>query len=155
MSKLSSIRLAIELATRERDQFAKNHAHALGSVDFARGQLSQLVSYASDIDHRWVGVGAGALSAEMVRHHYQFMDRLQTAIALQEEVVANFLRQADLAHKTLLKAEVKLSGLGQLLKAREAMQDMAQRRREQAETDEFASQRFLRARADNALGELR
>lgn len=155
MSNLRSVRLAIELATRQRDQLAKNHAGALRNVDFAKGQLSQLTSYASDIDNRWLGGATGALSVELVRHHYQFVDRLQTAIAMQDGVVANFLQHADTAHKALLQAEFRLSGLGQVLKARETALDSVHRRREQAETDEFASQRFLRARAEQAHGDLR
>ena len=155
MSKLRSIRLAIELATRQRDQLAKNHAHALRNVDFAKGQLSQLATYASDTDSRWMGGGAAAMSAEMVRHHYQFMDRLQQAIAMQNGVIANMVNQADVAHKALLQAEFRLSGLGQVLKTRQATLDAVHRRREQHDTDAFASQRFLRAKAEQAQGDTR
>lgn len=155
MSKLRSIRLAIELATRQRDELAKNHAHALRNVDFARSQLAQLTAYASDIDSRWVNGATSALSAEMVRHHYQFMDRLQQAIGMQNGVIGNMVSQADTAHKALLQAEFRLSGLGQVLKAREATLDAVHRRREQHETDEFASQRFLRARAEQVHGDPR
>jgi flagellar protein FliJ len=155
MSKLRSIRLAIELATRQRDELAKNHAHALRNVDFARSQLAQLTAYASDIDSRWVNGATSALSAEMVRHHYQFMDRLQQAIGMQNGVIANMVSQADTAHKAVLQAEFRLSGLGQVLKAREATLDAVHRRREQHETDEFASQRFLRARAEQVHGDPR
>jgi flagellar FliJ protein len=155
MSKLRSIRLAIELATRQRDQLAKNHAQALRNVDFAKSQLSQLVTYAGDTDGRWMNGGAAALSAEMVRHHYQFVDRLQHAIAMQNGVIDNMNSQAGVAHKALLQAEFRLSGLNQVLQAREATVQAVHKRREQHETDEFASQRFLRAKAAQTQGDLR
>jgi flagellar FliJ protein len=155
MSKLRSIRLAIELATRQRDALAKTHAQALRNVDFAKSQLTQLATYASDTDGRWMSGSAAAMSAEMVRHHYQFMDRLQQAIAMQNGVIANSASQADTAHKALLQAEFRLSGLGQVRKAREATLDAVHKRREQHETDEFASQRYWRAKAASAQGDIR
>ena len=147
--------MAIELATRQRDQLAKQHAQALRAVDFGRGQLSQLTTYAGDIDGRWTNGSTTAMSAEMVRHHYQFMDRLQQAMALQNGVIDNLVNQAHVAHKALLQAEFRLSGLSQVLKTREAELDAVKKRREQLETDEFASQRYLRAKAAQAQGELR
>ena len=53
MSELRSIHLAIELATRQRDVLAKNHAQAIRNMDFAKSQMGQLQNYALDTDGRW------------------------------------------------------------------------------------------------------
>lgn len=42
MSRLKSILLAIELATRRRDELAKAAANARNSLGFAQGQMAQL-----------------------------------------------------------------------------------------------------------------
>ena len=83
MSQHKSIRLAIELATRQRDEAARAVAHMNRNLGFARDQMAQLDGYAADTDARLIGARDGVLSAELIRHHYQFMDRLQQAISLQ------------------------------------------------------------------------
>jgi flagellar FliJ protein len=152
MSNLHSLRLAIELATRQRDALAKAHAQALSHVDYAKSQLLHLSTYAADTDIRWTGGSAFALSAEMIKHQYQFMDRLQQAIEMQNGVINNLNAQAGASHQALLRSEFRLLGLKQVLKAREAGLDLQQKRREQTETDEFAAQRFFRATVENTQG---
>jgi flagellar FliJ protein len=153
MSELRSIHLAIELATRQRDVLAKNHAQAIRNMDFAKSQMGQLQNYALDTDGRWTGATGTLLSAELIRHHYQFMDRLQQAIGMQEGVMANLSKQLETAHQALLQAEFRLAGLNQVLKTRQSAIELTQKRREQRQTDEFAAQRHLRARSAQMRGE--
>ncbi|MES2948379.1 MAG: flagellar export protein FliJ [Pseudomonadota bacterium] len=153
MSALKSVLLAIELATRQRDELNKTAARVERSLIFARGQMQQLQGYAADTDARWTGAGARGISLELVRHQYQFMDRLQQAIAMQSSVILNAGRQLELAKANVLKAEVKLSGLNQILKARQAVLLRAQGRREQRHTDEFAAMQHARNRAQPMSGE--
>ena len=153
MSELRSILLAIELATRQRDELAKAAARAKRNVGFAEDQMAQLQGYATETDSRWTGAAPGVLSAELIRHHYQFMDRLQQAIGMQSGVLVNSRRQLELANKTLLQAEFRLSGLNQILKTRQAAALRKQERREQRQTDEFAAMLHTRTRALAVSGE--
>ncbi len=153
MSALKSVLLAIEHATLRRDDLAKAVARVERSQSFARDQMAQLKGYAADTDARWTGSGARGLSLELVRHQYQFMDRLQQAIELQSGVLANTARQLELAKANLLQAEIRLSGLNQILKARQAAVLSQQRRREQRQTDEFAAMQYTRNRALPMSGE--
>lgn len=147
MTEFKSIRLAIELATLERDDAAKHHAQSIRNLGFARQQMEQLQSYAADTDNRWLqGPQGGQVSAELIRHHYQFMDRLQHAIHIQDGVLADLQRAIDSAHQALLQKEFRLSGLKQVLKTREAALNERMRRREQRQTDEMAAQRHQRLR---------
>jgi len=153
MSALKSVLLAIEHATLRRDDLAKAVGRVERSQSFARDQMAQLKGYAADTDARWTGSGARGLSLELVRHQYQFMDRLQQAIELQSGVLANTARQLELAKANLLQAEIRLSGLNQILKARQAAVLSQQRRREQRQTDEFAAMQYTRNRALPMSGE--
>jgi len=153
MSALKSVLLAIEHASLRRDEMAKAVARVERSQTFARDQMAQLKGYAADTDARWTGSGARGLSLELVRHQYQFMDRLQQAIELQSGVLANTARQLELAKANLMQAEIRLSGLNQILKSRQIALLSQQRRREQRQTDEFAALQYTRNRALPMSGE--
>jgi flagellar FliJ protein len=153
MSKFHAIELAIALATRQRDALALKHAQSIRNLNFGKDQLAQLTGYAADTDVRWTTGGtAVALSAELIRHHYQFMDRLQNAVQMQTGVLANLEVQVLAAHKALLQAEYKLAGLEKVLSARKTQHIGVLARREQRMTDEFAAQRHARTGAPR-LGE--
>jgi flagellar protein FliJ len=153
MSEFRSIHLAIELATRQRDMLAKNHAQVLRNMDFAKSQMVQLESYALDTDAKWIGSATANLSGEMVRHHYQFVARLQQAIGMQSGVMKDIQTQIDAAHKALLQAEFRLSGLNQVLKKRQSAQQLKLKRREQHATDEFAALRHIHGKTSSPTGE--
>ena len=147
MSKFRALELAIDQATQQRDDQARRHAQAQRTLDGGQGQLNQLQNYANDIDARWIGGQSVSVSVELVKHHYQFMDRLQNALSLQQGVIANLERQRMGAHQQLLQAEYRLAGFKQLLKSRLAALDVVQQRREQRATDEFAAMRYSMGRA--------
>ncbi|RFO95022.1 flagellar export protein FliJ [Rhodoferax lacus] len=148
MPKFRALELAIEQSTQQRDAQARKHAQAQKTLQFAQGQLQQLQSYSNDTDARWVGGHSVNLSVELIRHHYQFMDRLQHAATQQMGVVANLERQLATAHQALLQAEYRLAAFKQVLKGRRMEQQVVQQRREQRATDEFAAMRHFRDRAD-------
>lgn len=155
MPKFHAIQLAIDLATRTRDDLAQKHAQAARNLDFAKGQLQQLQGYVGETDQRLLTSGAVSLAPELIRHHYQFMDRLQQAVTMQEGVIANLDRQLDVAHKALLQGEFKLAGLKQVLKQRRAEMQVRENRREQRATDEFAAVRHIHQSAARNTGEHR
>jgi flagellar FliJ protein len=153
MSQLRSILLAIEHATIHRDELAQAAARVERNLQFSRQQLAQLESYAADTDARWIGSAAREISAQIICHQYQFMDRLQQAISMQTGVIAGVVRQFDQAKVNLLQAEFRLSGLNQILKTRKAALMRVQRTREQRQTDEFAAMQHARNRAMPMSGE--
>ncbi len=147
MPKFRALELAIGQATQQRDAQARRHAQAQKTLQFAHGQLQQLQSYANDTDARWIGGHAVNLSVELIKHHYQFMDRLQHAAQQQQGVIATLERQLAAAHQQLLQAEYRLAGFKQVLKGRHAERQVQEQRREQRATDEFAAMSHYRARA--------
>jgi flagellar FliJ protein len=147
MPKFRALELAIEQATQQRDGQARKHAQAQRTLQFAHGQLAQLQNYSNDTDSRWVGGTAVDLSVELIKHHYQFMDRLQNAVTMQQGVIETMERQVAAAHQVLLQAEYRLAGFKNVLKSRRAAQGVVEQRREQRVTDEFAAMRHARGGA--------
>ena len=154
MSDLRSIVLAIEMATRKRDELAKAAARLEKTLQFSQNQMTQLEGYAAETDARWVNPGNEGRSVELMRHHYQFMERLQHAIGLQSGVMAQTGQQVESAKKLLLQSEYRLAGLNQVLKTRQSEVLLKERRREQRQTDEFAAMLHARKTRISSTGEL-
>ncbi|HNV59789.1 MAG TPA: flagellar export protein FliJ [Rhodoferax sp.] len=153
MSHLRSVALAIEHATIRRDHLAQVAANVERNLQFARQQLAQLEGYAADTDARWIGSAAREISAQIIRHQYQFMDRLQQAIVMQTGVISGVVNQLDQARTNLLQAEFRLAGLNQILKTRKEALNRVQQQREQRQMDEFAAMQHARNRALPMSGE--
>lgn len=153
VSVLKGVLLAIEHATMHRDAQAKAVARVERSLGFAQAQISQLQGYAAETDSRWTGAASRGVSAELIRHQYQFMDRLQQAIVMQSDVLARSAEQLVQAKAKLMQAEVRLLGLNQILKARQTALMRIQMQRQQRHTDEFAAMQHARNRALPMSGE--
>lgn len=153
MSALKSIMLAIELSTQKRDHASKQLGQIQRSLQFAQGQLDQLESYAADSESKWTVTAQISTSPELMRHHYQFMERLRHAIGLQGDAMSDIRAQVEIARKQLLEAEFRLAGLKQILSKRQAAQRVTSERREQRQMDEFATQLHGRSMAQQHNGE--
>lgn len=154
MSALKSIALAIEVATRKRDQAGKYLMQAQRACTFAQNQLDQLESYAADSQARWTASAQVSVTAGLLQHHYQFMERLRHAIALQLSVIADLDFQQEAAKKRALDAEFRLAGLRKVMKKKQEEIVLKMNRREQKQMDEFAAMQFARTASRAASGEM-
>ena len=141
MSGIKSILLAIGVATDKRDQAGKVLMHVQRADSFAHDQMTQLEIYAKETEMRWTAAAQISTTPELMRHHYQFMDRLQQAISMQSGVLASSNRKVEVAKNLVLEAEFRLTSLKQVLKKKQADIDILQARREQKQMDEFATLR--------------
>lgn len=144
MTAIRSFDLAIDLATQRRDAVVRKLAAAQHAHAHAHAQLTQLTDYVAETDARIVQAGHRTVSMEVLRHHYQFMGRLQEAIRLQTEAVRGAQGLVDATRSELAKAETAVLGLIKVRGARLAQMDRIQGRREQAASDELATQLHLR-----------
>jgi flagellar FliJ protein len=154
MTVSNGLVVAIELASRKRDAAGQALAEVLRRHDSALQQLDQLQSYAADTQGRWSVSAQTSTSPQIVGHYYQFMARLEQTVSLQQEVIAEVLRQCQLARQALVEADVYLTGLNRLLDKRRQEQLRIAAQREQKQTDEYASRRHasmvaLDTREDN------
>ncbi|WP_114968328.1 flagellar export protein FliJ [Rhodoferax ferrireducens] len=141
MSAIRSLFLAIEMATRKRDQATQDLMRVQNAHLFAQSQMTQLETYADETEARWTVAAQISTSPELMRHHYQFMDRLHHAVGLQKGVLESESRKVDHAKRLVLDAEFRLVSLKQVLKKKQADISILQSRREQKQMDEFATLR--------------
>lgn len=144
MSAIRSFDLAIDLATQRRDAVVRRLAIAQQALAHAQVQLTQLSDYVSETDARIVQSVDRTLSMEVLRHHYQFMGRLQEAIRMQADAVRGAQRHLDSVRAELAKAETAVLGLVKVRDARLAQMRQVLGRREQSASDELATQLHLR-----------
>lgn len=145
MSDLNALSIAVEAATRKRDNARTVVQAALASQQAASAQLNQLNDYARETEARW-GVRADAtIQPEVMYHHYQFMDRLGHASGIQGGVVNDQAGRVQAAQTALLQAELRLSSLRKVVDKRRHDLELLQTRRDQKQTDERAAQQYASA----------
>lgn len=144
MSGIKSVLLAIHVATLRRDQAAAILTQMQQAQAQAQGQMAQLQSYADETQARWTAAAQTSVTTELMRHHYQFMDRLYQALGLQQGVLQQAAAKVDRARAHWLETEYRLTGLKQVLKQKQAELALTQTRREQKQMDEFAAMQSRR-----------
>jgi flagellar FliJ protein len=147
MNTFSNLFLARQLAQSRRDDAANQLAQVCREQDFAREQMVQLQGYAGETDARWQSSAQLGTAPELLRHHYQFMERLTQAIGLQQNTLARIQERVDAARQAQVQADVYLNGLDVLIKKRQAQVAVQLRRQDQKQMDEFAAMQTQRKAA--------
>lgn len=142
MSNLSALKVAVDAATRQRDEARRLLQQAQRAREAAQGQLGQIESYAREIEVRW-GMQEGAvMSPERLFHLYQFLGRLEHATSLQKTVLQDQERRVSDAAQALLQAELRVTSLRKVLERREQELALRQMRQDQKQTDERAALKY-------------
>ena len=141
MTKPNALSVAVEMATRQRDEARRVLQHAQGAQRAAQDQLQVLQGYAQETENRWGMRAQATVAPEVMFHHYHFMGRLDHAAGLQSGVVDDHAQRVALAQQQLRDAEVRLASLRKLLEKRQLEALQAQARRDQKMTDERAALR--------------
>lgn len=139
MSAQKSLQLAIDMAQRQRDQIARDLAAALHNEVAAAGQKDMLDAYARETEVKWMARAQAATSPELMRHHYQFLAKLEQAIQFQQGVIQSHVDRVAQVRHTLMQAEQKLARFQHLFSARQAEAMKLQSRRDQKQADEWAA----------------
>jgi len=139
MTSFHGLQLAIEQAERLRDERAKVVARLEAHLGSLQAQLFQLETYAQETEKRWINGAHLQISSELLRHHYQFMGRLQHAMSLQMELISATRNDITAARNAQMVVEVRLHGLREVLSKRHKHMERVELRREQHRSDEFAA----------------
>ncbi|WP_210542258.1 flagellar export protein FliJ [Rhodoferax sp. PAMC 29310] len=139
MSILNSLSLAIDLATRKKDQAVMVLQHLQRMHEANQNQMGQLESYAAETEHKWAVTAQAGSTPELMGHHYQFMARLHHAISLQQDVLGGSAQKVEAARRLTMDGELRLASLRLVLKKKKADLGQLQGRREQKQMDEFAA----------------
>lgn len=149
MSSLSSLAVAVDLATRKRDNARRALQATLAAQLAASAQLEQLQGYARETQARWGAHEDAQIKPEVMYHHYQFMGRLGHAEGLQASVVGDHAHRVDTARRALLDAELRLASLCKVIDRRRADLDLKNARRDQKQTDERAALQYRSANQEH------
>jgi flagellar FliJ protein len=152
MSLLKTLAVAVDVASLKRDTASRAVGQAQQKYIAAHDQLTQLESYATETETRWMAQAQSYAVPELMHHHYQFMERLAQAIQMQLGILADNARWVEAAKKQLIEAEIRLATLKQVSRNKQLDADRLQNRREQKQIDEFAAQRFGKS-IDQQFGE--
>ena len=87
MSLLRTLGVAIDVASRKRDAASQVLGQAQQRQIAAQNQLNQLETYANETESRWASQAQICALPELMRHHYQFMERLNQAIQMQKQIL--------------------------------------------------------------------
>lgn len=139
MTSFHGLQLAIEQAERMRDERAKVVARLEAHLGSLQAQLFQLETYAQETEKRWMNGAHSQISGELLRHHYQFIGRLQHAMSLQMDVISAARNDIAVARSAQMLVEVRLHGLREVLNKRRKHMERVEVRREQHRSDEFAA----------------
>lgn len=149
MSSLSSLAVAVDVATRQRDNARRALQSVLAAREAASAQLEQLQDYARETEARW-GMRADAqMKPEVMYHHYQFMGRLGHAAGLQTTVVGDHEDRVAMARRALLQAELRLASLSKVVQKRQSDIELKNARRDQKQTDERASLQYRNSQQEH------
>ena len=118
MSSLNALSVAVEVASRKRDDARKVLQDTLAAEQAARAQLNQLEDYARETESRWGVKADTAMQPEVMYHHYQFMNRLGHAASIQNGVVRDHSARVQAAQRALLDAELRLASLRKVVEKR-------------------------------------
>lgn len=144
MSALNALIVAVEIASRKRDEARQALREAQAVQQAAQAQLSQLQDYARETEQRWGMQADTTVKPEVMFHHYQFMGRLDHAAGLQTGVVGDQAARVERAQRTLMETELRLASLRKVLEARRLELERAQARMDQKQTDERAAMQYSR-----------
>ena len=145
MSSLNALAVAVEAASRKRDEVRRALQDTQAAQQAAQAQLEQLEGYARETEARWGVKADTAMKPEVMYHHYQFMNRLGHAAGIQTGVVGDHAHRVEAARQALLQAELRLASLRKVVDKRRQELELAQMRREQKQTDERAALQYRNA----------
>ena len=144
MTSLVSVQMAIDLATRERDQSIQEVSQARRVLQSCQDQFDQLSSYAQETQVRWVTSSRGVATTAVMHHYYQFMDKLHHAMAMQSQVLQEATRRVETLQVKLLESEFKLASRQTLCDSMRLAQHRWRDRMEQKQVDEMAAAQHRR-----------
>lgn len=144
MKTPAQIALVLENAVKRRDEALLAQTQVQIELDTGRRQMVQLEDFAKESTQRWSARAATGVSATLLMHQRQFMDRLDQAIAFQKKVLVDLGELLERRRAECIQAERELASLNKYVERQRRAWLAAQERRDQKATDEMAMHVHLR-----------
>ncbi|GGX98554.1 flagellar export protein FliJ [Massilia dura] len=145
MASTSQLTTLIDMAQSETDDAAKRLGAALKAVSDAEEKLNMLIGYRDEYSRKFQETQQAGITPMAYRNFQAFMDKLDSAIHGQEEVVRHSKKRGDLEKATWQAAERKRVSYSTLRDREAVKQQKVEAKRDQKAMDEHASrQAFFR-----------
>ena len=145
MASTSQLETLIDMAQSETDDAAKRLGAALKAVSDAEAKLVMLVGYRDEYSNKFQASQQAGITPMAYRNFQAFMDKLDSAIHGQEEVLRQTRKRGELEKATWQAAERKRVSYSTLRDREETKQQKLEAKRDQKAMDEHASrQAFFR-----------
>jgi flagellar FliJ protein len=139
MSKISALDTLIDLATSATDEAAKRLGLAVRAADEAQNKLNMLLQYQDDYAARFRTNLSAGMSPADYRNFQLFMQKLETAITGQEQVVAAAQRRITQEQAAWRESERKRISFDTLATRAEKKLSLQEDKRFQKAMDEHAT----------------
>ena len=132
---------------REKEQReARYYKQAQQNVNQQKQKLTSLEQYRIDYIKGLQKTGQAGVTATYYQQHLSFVGKLDKACEQQMQVIARAQMAADQRKQLWLKQQQKVKAVTLLLDKKKLAEQKKEARAEQAMMDEFATQRFFRAK---------
>lgn len=139
MAKHSALDTLIELATTQTDEAAKRLGLAVRACEDTEQKLGMLMQYREDYEARFrTGLSSG-MTTMGYRNFQLFLEKLDTAIAGQQQIVDNAKRRIAEERGAWQTAERKRMSYGTLAARKETIEQRKENKRDQKLMDEYAT----------------
>ncbi|KQZ43531.1 flagellar export protein FliJ [Duganella sp. Root1480D1] len=139
MASTQQLETLIDLAQRETDDAAKRLGAALKAATEAEEKLNMLIGYRDEYGRRFDASQQQGITPMAYRNFQAFMEKLDTAIQGQQEVVRHSKARGDKEKQLWQDAERKRMSYSTLRDRAEAQELKKEAKRDQKAMDEHAS----------------
>jgi len=139
MATNTALDTLIELATNETDEAARRLGHAIRACEDTEQKLALLLQYRDDYQTRFRSGVAAGISASSYRNFQLFLDKLDTAIAGQQQIVDDARKRIVDERGAWQSSERKRMSYDTLATRAEKEDLRRESRRDQKLMDEFAT----------------
>ena len=139
MTDLQPLAVLLERNERQRDVAMAEHQRTVTAGQAAAAQAEQLRVYRGEYEQRWQAHFARDGAIELLRCYQGFMERLTQAVEHQARVEVHAALQIERAQLALREADMRCASVRLLIERRTRERRLADERRDQKLTDEFAA----------------
>ncbi len=143
MAHPSALETLIELATTETEEAAKRLGMAIKAAADTQSKLELLRGYREEYAARFQNSMATGLTAMGYRNFQLFMDKLDKAVATQQEVVSEASKRVEERRKAWQAGEKKRMSYGTLASRALQQAQHLENKRDQKAMDEHAARQYL------------
>lgn len=139
MATNPALETLIELATNQTDEAAKRLGRAIRACEDTEQKLALLLQYRDDYEARFKTGLSNGISAAGYRNFQLFLDKLDTAIAGQQQIVQDAKRRIVDERGAWQSCERKRMSFDTLATRAQQVEQRKENKRDQKLMDEFAT----------------